>query len=52
MIVKYADEMPRCPTQMHFGEHDEHIPMKDVEAIKAFESRHQQSQPWLFGAIK
>lgn len=35
MIVKYADEKPKCPTQMHFGEHDEHIPMKDVEAIKA-----------------
>ena len=34
-IVKFADEKPKCPTQMHFGEKDEHIPMKDVDAIKS-----------------
>jgi carboxymethylenebutenolidase len=34
-IVQFADEKPRCPTQMHFGEKDDHIPMKDVEAIRA-----------------
>jgi carboxymethylenebutenolidase len=34
-ITGFADEVPRCPTQMHFGEHDEHIPMTDVEAIRA-----------------
>jgi carboxymethylenebutenolidase len=35
MIAKFADEKPKCPTQMHFGEKDEHIPMTDVAAIRA-----------------
>jgi carboxymethylenebutenolidase len=34
-IVQFADAKPKCPTEMHFGEHDEHIPMSDVDAIKA-----------------
>jgi len=34
-IVQFADEKPKCPTQMHFGEKDEHIPMTDVEKIRA-----------------
>lgn len=34
-IAKSADQKPRCPTQMHFGAKDEHIPMSDVEAIRA-----------------
>lgn len=33
-IVRFADEKPRCPTQMHFGERDAHIPLSDVEAIR------------------
>ena len=33
-IVKFADEKPKCPTQMHFGEKDHGIPMSDVEIIK------------------
>src|SRR5581483_6877842 len=33
-IVKFADEKPRCPIQMHFGEKDEGIPMSAVEEIK------------------
>jgi carboxymethylenebutenolidase len=33
-IAKFADEKPRCPTQMHFGEADQGIPMSDVEQIK------------------
>lgn len=33
-IVKFADEMPKCPVQMHFGETDASIPMSDVEIIK------------------
>ena len=28
------------------------LTLQDADAIKAFETRHQQSQPWLFGAIK
>lgn len=33
-IVKYADEKPKCPVQMHFGETDASIPMADVEIVK------------------
>jgi carboxymethylenebutenolidase len=33
-IVAFADEKPKCPTQMHFGETDQSIPMTDVEIIK------------------
>lgn len=33
-IVRFADEKPKCPLQMHFGEKDAHIPMTDVEIIK------------------
>ncbi len=28
------------------------LTLQDADAIKAFESGHQQRQPWLFGAIK
>jgi carboxymethylenebutenolidase len=34
MIAKNADEVPKVPTQMHFGEKDDHIPMSDVELIR------------------
>ncbi len=33
-IVAFADEKPKCPVQMHFGEKDQSIPMTDVEIIK------------------
>ena len=33
-IAKFADEKPKCPIQMHFGEKDESIPMAAVEEIK------------------
>jgi carboxymethylenebutenolidase len=33
-IVKFADEKPKCPVQMHFGETDASIPMSDVEIVK------------------
>jgi len=33
-IARFADEKPKCPTQMHFGEKDDHIPMSDVTAIR------------------
>ncbi|HEX4237845.1 MAG TPA: dienelactone hydrolase family protein, partial [Xanthobacteraceae bacterium] len=33
-IAKNADEKPKIPTQMHFGEQDASIPMSDVEMIK------------------
>ena len=33
-IVKFADEKPKCPVQMHFGAQDHGIPLTDVETIK------------------
>jgi carboxymethylenebutenolidase len=33
-IGKFADEKPKCPLQMHFGEKDESIPLATVEDIK------------------
>jgi carboxymethylenebutenolidase len=33
-IAKFADEKPKVPVQMHFGEKDQGIPMTDVEKIK------------------
>jgi carboxymethylenebutenolidase len=34
-IIRFADQPPLCPTQMHFGEADHAIPLADVETIKA-----------------
>jgi len=34
MIAKFAEEKPKCPVQMHFGEKDAGIPLSDVETIK------------------
>jgi carboxymethylenebutenolidase len=33
-IAKNADEKPKVPTQLHFGEKDASIPMSDVDMIK------------------
>jgi carboxymethylenebutenolidase len=33
-IVAFADEKPKCPVQMHFGEKDASIPLTDVDTIK------------------
>ncbi|HXY90224.1 MAG TPA: dienelactone hydrolase family protein [Xanthobacteraceae bacterium] len=33
-IVRFADNKPRCPVQMHFGEKDASIPTGDVETIR------------------
>jgi carboxymethylenebutenolidase len=33
-IVAFADEKPKCPTLLHFGEKDQSIPMTDVDTIK------------------
>ncbi len=33
-IVKFADEKPKCPVQLHFGDKDASIPLSDVEIIK------------------
>ncbi|CCE01813.1 dienelactone hydrolase family protein [Bradyrhizobium sp. STM 3809] len=34
-IVRFADDKPSVPTQLHFGEKDAGIPLTDVETIKA-----------------
>ena len=33
-IAGQADRQARCPVMMHFGEHDKHIPMTDVETVR------------------
>lgn len=34
-IAREVDRQPKCPVMMHFGEKDAHIPLEDVDAIKA-----------------
>lgn len=34
-VAGEAGRQPRCPVMMHFGEKDAHIPLSDVEKIKA-----------------
>jgi carboxymethylenebutenolidase len=34
-ITQILEPVPRCPMQFHFGEHDTHIPVSDVEKIRA-----------------
>jgi len=34
-IVRFADDKPKVPTQLHFGEKDAGIPLSDVEATRA-----------------
>jgi carboxymethylenebutenolidase len=35
VVVRFADDKPTVPTQLHFGEKDSGIPLTDVETIKA-----------------
>lgn len=34
-IIRLADDKPKVPTQLHFGEQDHGIPLSDVETIRA-----------------
>jgi carboxymethylenebutenolidase len=34
-IVRFADDKPKVPNQLHFGEKDAGIPLSDVETIRA-----------------
>jgi carboxymethylenebutenolidase len=34
-VVRFADDKPKLPTQLHFGEQDQGIPLTDVDTIKA-----------------
>jgi carboxymethylenebutenolidase len=33
-VVRFADDKPQVPTQLHFGEKDSGIPLSDVETIR------------------
>lgn len=35
MITRHADETPKVPTQLHYGDADQGIPMSDVEKVIA-----------------
>ena len=35
LIPAHADEQPKCPVILHFGEHDAGIPLDGVEKVKA-----------------
>jgi carboxymethylenebutenolidase len=34
-VVRFADDKPKVPTQLHFGEQDQGIPLTDVDTIKS-----------------
>ena len=34
LIAQHAEEKPKVPTILHFGEQDQSIPMSDVEKVK------------------
>ncbi|MCC8980884.1 dienelactone hydrolase family protein [Bradyrhizobium acaciae] len=34
-VIRFADDKPAVPTQLHFGEKDAGIPLSDVETIKS-----------------
>ena len=34
-VIRFADDKPKVPTQLHFGEKDAGIPLTDVETIKS-----------------
>jgi carboxymethylenebutenolidase len=34
-IVRFADDRPKVPTQLHFGDKDASIPLPDIETIRA-----------------
>ena len=44
-IIQHIDKKPRCPVQMHFGALDTHIPMSDVETMKA---KQPQAEIYLY----
>lgn len=45
MIAKFADEKPKCPLQLHFGEKDESIPLTTVEEIK---NKQPQAETYIY----
>jgi carboxymethylenebutenolidase len=33
-MTRLLDDRPKCPLMLHFGEHDAHIPLSDVERVR------------------
>lgn len=46
-IIRFVDEKPKCPVQLHFGEKDDHIPMTDVGTIR---KKQPQAQVFSYSA--
>jgi carboxymethylenebutenolidase len=40
-VAGEADRKPRCPVMMHFGDKDAHIPLSDVEKVRAAQPEAQ-----------
>jgi len=40
-VAREAERAPRCPVMMHFGERDAHIPLEDVEKVRAAQPEAQ-----------
>jgi carboxymethylenebutenolidase len=47
LIPEMADETPRCPTILHFGRHDQNIPLDGVDKVR---SRHPDVAIHLYDA--
>jgi carboxymethylenebutenolidase len=44
-IVRFADDRPLLPTQLHFGEKDSGIPLADVETIR---NKRPEIEVWVY----
>ena len=40
-VVRFADDKPKVPTQLHFGEKDAGIPLSDVDTIRSLAARRR-----------
>lgn len=40
-VAREAERTPRCPVMMHFGERDAHIPLEDVDKVRAAQPQAQ-----------
>jgi len=47
LIPQLAEETPRCPTILHFGRHDQSIPMEGVEKVRAL---HPEVEVYVYDA--
>lgn len=47
LIPQLAEETPRCPVILHFGRHDQGIPLEGVEQVRA---RHPEVEVYLYDA--